>query len=220
MINGTEQNVASRPIRGLTWLLIGCEELLLFVGFISISWFSSSASLCILESSLFLMVVSLLQIVLVAFVWRTKKLRMRLFASFRLIPFWQGTTLIVTFIRLLIYLPILIIIIWGSELKIITFPNYWWDIVYRFLLVSVDLSVLFPLALKALATPSNKGTLNLQRFLISWTILTAGWLGGLVDFEEHLSSPKIIGITAWIALIIVLFILPYNLARFSQGDEY
>lgn len=207
MTNRAKQELTFRPIRNFPWLLVGSEELLLFGGFILISWLASSASLYVLEASLFLVVVSLLQILLVILIWQKKgALQVRLFASFHLLPSWHGIIALVTITRLVITLSALVIIIWASQLKIILFPSYWWDVGYRFLLVSVDLSVLFPLALKTITT-RNKEAPNIQKFLISWAILILGWLGGFIDFEGHIFPPKVIVISSGIALLIALLIL-------------
>jgi hypothetical protein len=207
MINQTNQQQMKQAIRGFSWFLIVCEELLLFIGLLGISFFASSDFMYILDATIFLTTLSLLEIILtIAVLGPQIKFKERLLASFYLLPSWQNIVALVTIVRLAIALLILGIVIWMSHFKINPFPNYWWDVGYRFLLVSVDLSVLFPVALKTIAS-QNKGRPNLQKFLISEIILTLGWVGGFIDWGRHISPPQMIVISSWVALFIALLIL-------------
>jgi hypothetical protein len=219
MVNHSQGQLFPRPARGFPWMLIGGEEILTLGGFVLLSWVASSALLYTLEASLFLVAVSLLEIFLVAFVFM-KPLPSKEYwlASFRLLPSWQGIVVMVALVRCAIALPIIIfLIILGSQLRIIPYPSYWWNVGDRFLLVSTDLSLLFPIALKAMAS-RGKRVLRVRWFLASWTILILGWLGGIWDFEQRIYPPKAIMISAWIAVLIVLLINALHFRKI-QCDE-
>jgi hypothetical protein len=220
MIHKTTQQQMTQPIRGFSWFLIVCEELLLFIGLLGISFFASHDFIYTLDATIFLITFSLLEIILTISVLRLQiNFKARLLASFHFLPSLQNIIAIVTIVRLAIAFPILVIVIWASQFKINPFPNYWWDVGYRFLLVSVDLSALFPVALKTIAS-QNKEIPNLQKFLIREIILTLGWVGGFIDFGRHISPPKMIVISSWVALFIALLILyPHKLQHQRSPND-
>jgi hypothetical protein len=98
------------------------------------------------------------------------------------------------------------LVILGSLLGVIAFPTYWWDMGSRFLLISADLSILFPLALKAMAMLGKK-RLKMRWFLAGWTLLLLGWLsGGLLDFLLRNFPPKLVVVCSWGAVLVLLTI--------------
>lgn len=221
LIDEKQQKVYPQPLRGLLWLLIGGEETLLFGGFVLLSWLAPSALLYALEASLFLVAVGLMQMLLVWLIFcRTSPLRERLLASFRLLPPWEGVVGLVALAHFVVAGLCIVLVILGSLLGIIAFPTYWWDMGSRFLLISADLSILFPLALRAM-TVQGKGMLKMRWFLAGWTLLLLGWLvGGLLDFSLRNFPPKMIVVCSWGALLILLTIYWIFFRRSSQREKY
>jgi hypothetical protein len=184
LIDEKKQAACPQPIRGFLWLLIGGEEVFFFVCFILLSWLAPSALLYNLEASLFLVAVALTQMLLVTLIFnQTSRLRERLLVSFRLLPSWSGIVVLVALAHFVVAVLCLAFVFLGSLLRVIVFPAYWWDMGSRFLLVSTDLNILFPQALRMMAE-QGKRALKLRWFLAGWIILIFGWLiGGLLDFE-------------------------------------
>lgn len=215
-----KQEVSPQPLRGFLLLLIGGEEILLFGGFLFLSWLASSPLFYALEASLFLVALGLMQILLVWLIFhRTSPLRERLLASFRLLPSWEGMVSFVALAHCVIAGFCVALVILGSLMGIMTFPTYWWDVGSRFLLVSADLSLLFPLALKAMAAQGERA-LKMKWFLLGWTLLLLGWLiGGLLDFQQRNFPPKMIVACAWGAVLILLLVYWTCFRRSSQGKK-
>jgi hypothetical protein len=205
MIEEHHQEAFSRPIQGFSWVLIGGTEAILFGGFVLVSWFSSSALLYALEASLFLAAVGLGQMLLVTLLFsKVLPLRDRLLTSCRLLPSSGGVASMAAVAHFVVALVVLVFLILGSLVGIITFPTYWWQMGLRFLVVSADLSLLFPLALKAMATQGSSA-LKIWWFLAGWTILVLGLLvGGLLDFEQRISPPTMILVCAWGSMLLIL----------------
>ncbi|MEO6889972.1 MAG: hypothetical protein ABI456_11575 [Ktedonobacteraceae bacterium] len=219
LIDEKKQETGPQPIRGFLWLLIGADELLLFAGFVVLSWLASSALLYALEASLFLVAVGLLQMLLVLFVFHgTSPLKERLLASCRLLPSGQDPGGLSARTHFVVAVPCVGLVILGSHLGVLVFPGYWWDMGSRFLLMSADLCLLSPGALKAM-TVQGEGALTVRWFLAGWSLLISGWLiGGLLDFDLGFFPPRLVLVCSWTALLILLTVYWACFRRFQREE--
>ncbi|MBA2285304.1 MAG: hypothetical protein H0W02_07480 [Ktedonobacteraceae bacterium] len=220
LIAEKKQETGPQPIRGFPWLLIGADELLVFGGFVVLSWLASSALLYALEASLFLVAVGLLHMFLVLFIFHgTSPLKERLLVSCRLLPSGQDLGGLIALAHFVVAALCVGLVILGSQLGVLAFPGYWWDMGSRFLLMSADLSLLFPRDLRAM-TVQGKGALTVRWFLAGWTLLISGWLiGGLLDFDLGFFPPKLVLVCSWTALLILLTMYWTYFCRFQREEE-
>lgn len=204
-----------KPIDGFSWMLILGEEVFIFSGLVMLSWLASSSSLYALEASFFLIVVGLLQVLFASLIFHWNVHPLRSFrSSLVLFPTWNklvGMVAVAHFVAALLALILTVVL---NVVNSRWVPVYWWLIGPRFVFVSEDVCLLYPMALRIMAGNVGEKPAQMRWFLIGWMIFLAGWLiGGVLDFEENISPPRMILLCECVSVLI--FVPGYYIAFYK-----